>query len=92
MIADLNVLAELAQPCPACANKSLCGKEITPNSELAQRGLVSLSATRCYACGDVRLFGRYSGTADRLELRDELDYLAAMLTEVACEDLSDVLH
>lgn len=92
MIVDLNMLSEVSDPCPACQEQSLCGKKITPNKRLALSGLTSLSATRCYACGDVRLYGTYADNADRAELRGELDFLSAMLSEVAIEEISSGRH
>jgi hypothetical protein len=88
--ADLAPL--LDTPCFSCQTNYLTQSIIAPTDDLARRGLVSICATKCEACGDVRLYSELSSGAPRLELRAELDEMAAVLTEVACDALSDRRH
>ncbi len=82
----------LDTPCFSCQTKTLTHAIVVPNDDLARRGLVSICATKCEACGDVRLYPELSDGATRLELRAELDEIAALLTEVACDALSAPRH
>ncbi len=87
---DLALL--LDTPRLSCQTHYLTQSIIVPTDDLARRGLVSICATKCEACGDVRLYSELTDTAPRLELRAELDEIAAVLTEVACDALAANRH
>ena len=91
-VEDPNLAPLLDTPCFSCQTNCLTQSIIVPTDDLARRGLVSICATKCEACGDVRLYPELSDSATRLELRAELDEIAALLTEVACDALSAPRH
>ena len=86
MFFDVVAFSGPGQTCPCCHNDNLYTKNIIATPELAQRGLESVHASRCFGCGDVRLDGSYWDEAERLNRRGELDYLALVMTEIAAED------
>ncbi len=56
MMLDLGSEDVLERPCPSCMLTAVRGKLIAPHPDLARRGVETVFETRCYACGDVRLF------------------------------------
>jgi hypothetical protein len=83
---DVEAFAGMAQLCPSCRTEAVYAKNIAAVLDSARRGLESIYATRCFGCGDVRLIGTYWSHDQSLDLRAELDQLAAIMSEIAAEE------
>jgi len=89
---DYQDLVKLDHACLACQTNNLTGKQILPGPEMRSKGIRTLNATKCDSCGDIRLYATCSSPEIRAEVRGELDFISAMLTEAICEELPDVQH
>ena len=83
---DVEAFSGHAQLRACCRTENLYTENIVVAPDLARRGLASVQAFRCLGCGDVRLIGTYWNDAEGLDLRENLDYLAAVMSEIAAED------
>ena len=73
--------------CFACQTESATRVVFEPISDLAPPQLQSIHGTRCDACGDVRLYQLLKDGTTDAEIREELDVLAAILTDACSEDV-----